>query len=520
LSKPLSDHVKVVAIIQPGGNVAHVYSHEAYRELNVKPKCYEDLLTGVKFNKDRDVIVLNDPDDDDLNRRRDINTFYHIVHARDSKQQRPGGPAASAGHVQHSTTGARILEQLRQKQKADREEEDRKKGLRGNMAGAHPSVAESGLEGGGGGDADEAETAFPPSWWSKVLSSDVTGVSRTTGQTATSLTSTSMAVSSDGAARVATLDEILSSQFNVMKHRLKGRTGRVILRLQGRGDMTLELRCDVAPRACANFLGLCARGAYDGTRFHRLISGFMIQGGKASGQRKAASSSEADGASRHRAEDRSLWGGDFADEFDDRLRHDGPGVLAMANSGRDTNRQQFYITFQSCHHLDRKHTIFGRVVDGMDVLQTLESIETDEKDRPVEDVVIAGTMVLANPAQEAEDLERDRLLKLIQARERASRPLHPRGRPLAAATADERQGQRSTPPPLLDVGRYLQARPAGGGVAAAAATSRATSGAATARDASGTKGNGGLREAVVSSSGALGRAAPSKGMKFGDFSAW
>jgi cyclophilin family peptidyl-prolyl cis-trans isomerase len=100
----------------------------------------------------------------------------------------------------------------------------------------------------------------------------------------------------------------------------------------------------------------------------------MIQGGKAK-----------DGD-----DDESLWGGAFTDEFDDRLKHIGVGVLSMANSGTNTNRQQFFMTFKSCNHLDRKHSIFGNVIDGTDLLTTMEKVPADKKERPIEPIRIIG----------------------------------------------------------------------------------------------------------------------------------
>jgi peptidyl-prolyl cis-trans isomerase-like protein 2 len=370
LTKPFADHTKIVAVIQrPEGNEANVYSYDAFHELNVKAKNYEDLISGKTFHKTKDVLILNDPNDDDLNRRRDINSFYHVTHGRELEQNK-----SNAGLVKHSMTATRIMEQL-QKKKDDEAKAATKK--RSAIESAINPTAQDGKR-------------------AKVLAEDVLGVKYNSGKSS-GATSTSMAVSYDVQAREATEEEILQARFAVMRKRKK--KGYVRLRTT-MGDLTFELHCDIAPRTCTNFIGLCQAGKYDDTRFHRLIPGFMIQGGKAK-----------DGE-----DDESLWGGAFTDEFDDRLKHTGVGVLSMANSGTHTNRQQFFITFKSCNHLDRKHSIFGNVIDGTDLLATMEKVPADKKERPIDPIQIIATEILVNPVKEAEDLESKRLQDLAEAR--------------------------------------------------------------------------------------------------------
>jgi cyclophilin family peptidyl-prolyl cis-trans isomerase len=120
-----------------------------------------------------------------------------------------------------------------------------------------------------------------------------------------------------------------------------------------KGDVTLELYADRAPNTINNFVFLANEGYYDNTTFHRVISGFMAQGGDPTGT--------GSGGPGYR----------FDDEFDPTLRHDGPGVLSMANSGASTNGSQFFITYAAQPHLDDKHSVFGRVIDGMGVMEQI-----------------------------------------------------------------------------------------------------------------------------------------------------
>jgi peptidyl-prolyl cis-trans isomerase B (cyclophilin B) len=113
-----------------------------------------------------------------------------------------------------------------------------------------------------------------------------------------------------------------------------------------RGDIKLELFEKETPKTVANFEKLAAQGFYDGLAFHRVIPDFMIQGGCPKG----------DGTGGP--------GYKFGDEFHPKLKHDGPGVLSMANAGPNTNGSQFFITHVPCPWLDGKHTVFGKVIDG------------------------------------------------------------------------------------------------------------------------------------------------------------
>lgn len=119
------------------------------------------------------------------------------------------------------------------------------------------------------------------------------------------------------------------------------------------GDIVAELYADKAPVTVNNFVFLARDGYYDGVTFHRVIKDFMAQGGDPTGSGR--------GGPGYR----------FADEFHPALRHDRAGILSMANAGPGTNGSQFFITYRDTPHLDGRHTVFGRVIGGMDVVEAI-----------------------------------------------------------------------------------------------------------------------------------------------------
>ncbi len=157
------------------------------------------------------------------------------------------------------------------------------------------------------------------------------------------------------------------------------------------GDITVELFEERVPRTVDNFVGLATgqkewtdpetgetkdgEPLYQDVLFHRIIEGFMIQGGDPTGTGRGGP------------------GYQFDDEFHDELGHDGPGVLSMANSGPNTNGSQFFITLDAQPHLDGRHSVFGKVIDGMDVVREIGSTPTDRNDKPTEDVVLESVAI-------------------------------------------------------------------------------------------------------------------------------
>ena len=131
-----------------------------------------------------------------------------------------------------------------------------------------------------------------------------------------------------------------------------------------RGEIVAELFADKAPLTVENFVNLARGGFYDGTTFHRVIAGFMAQGGDPTGTGRGGP------------------GYQFGDEFHADLRHDGPGVLSMANAGPGTNGSQFFITYGATPHLDDRHSVFGRVTEGMDVLNSIRERDPGRDPNP------------------------------------------------------------------------------------------------------------------------------------------
>ncbi|EMR11450.1 peptidyl-prolyl cis-trans isomerase-like 1 [Pneumocystis murina B123] len=154
-------------------------------------------------------------------------------------------------------------------------------------------------------------------------------------------------------------------------------TGNVVLETS-MGPITIELYYNHAPKTCKNFYELSRRGYYNNIIFHRVIPDFIIQGGDPTGTGRGGS---------------SIYGDKFEDEIHPDLKHTGAGVISMANSGPGTNGSQFFITLAATPWLDGKHTIFGRVKQGMKVVQRIGLVKTDSNDRPEEDIKIRRAIV-------------------------------------------------------------------------------------------------------------------------------
>lgn len=149
-----------------------------------------------------------------------------------------------------------------------------------------------------------------------------------------------------------------------------------------KGDIVLEMMEKDAPTTVANFAKLAKSGFYDGTKFHRVIAGFMIQGGDPQTKDDSLAVRWGTGGPGYK----------FADEIHGNNKNT-VGTISMANAGPNTNGSQFFINTAVNSPLDTKHTVFGTVVSGMDVVKTIEHCETNEMDRPLEPQIIERVLV-------------------------------------------------------------------------------------------------------------------------------
>ncbi|KIE00380.1 Peptidyl-prolyl cis-trans isomerase, cyclophilin-type, partial [Metarhizium majus ARSEF 297] len=363
--KIFTDNTHIVAIRH--GTYANVFAWETVERMNIKAKLWQDLVDDEPFSR-ADIITLQDPKNA---ASRNLEQFKYIKDGEGAQLTKEQEEERNAGGINAGALGSMGDKVLKAKAAVEKARKAREAGgdvNRSSGALTKPSATSTG--------PSSIMAASQPAIKNKKLAANAAAY--TTGKAAASFTSTGLTPETSGERALLTDEEFMLKPKRV---KTKG-YARIETNL---GDLTVELHTDTAPRAVWNFIRLAQTGYYKGVAFHRNIPNFMIQGGDPSGTGKGGS---------------SIWGKYFNDEFDGPLTHNSRGILSMANKGKNTNSSQFFITYKATPHLDRKHTIFGLVVDGKDVLSKMEAVQTDGSNRPLNKIFIRDVVVFVDPFEE------------------------------------------------------------------------------------------------------------------------
>ncbi|XP_016146770.1 peptidyl-prolyl cis-trans isomerase-like 2 [Sinocyclocheilus grahami] len=320
----------------------NVFSNEAVEQLNIKTKSYKDLLTDEPFTR-QDLITLQDPTNLD---KFNVSDFFHVKN--NMKVLDPDEEKAKQSPSYHlKSTNMETRETLAELYR------DYK------------------------GDELLASTMKEPE---AKKTDKLNAAHYSTGRVSASFTSTAMAP--------ATTHEADAISDDTVRYQYVKKKGYVRLHTN-KGDVNVELHCDKIQQGCYwreivlllisyTCSPLCLISIFSPLlAFLSLL--LCVLGGE------------------------SYWGKPFKDEFRPNLSHTGRGILSMANSGPNTNKSQFFITFRSCTYLDRKHSVFGRVVGGLETLTALENVESDPKtDKPKSEIKLLSTTVFVDPYEEAD----------------------------------------------------------------------------------------------------------------------
>ncbi|KAI0386141.1 hypothetical protein F5Y04DRAFT_116396 [Hypomontagnella monticulosa] len=367
--KVFTDNTHIVAIRH--GTYANVFAWETVEKMNIKAKMWRDLVDDAEFGRS-DIITLQDPQNA---ASRDLSQFQHLKDGGEALLTKEQEDERKEGNVNINALGRVGDKVLRAKEAVEKARRERE----------------------AGGDINRASKAVTKSSGKGVVQKSMiqdkkqayNAAAYTTGRAAASFTSTGLTPETSGERATLTDEEYMLKPKRV---KIKG-YARIETNL---GDLNIELQTEYAPRAVWNFTRLAQKGYYKGVAFHRNIKNFMIQGGDPTGTGRGGT---------------SIWGKNFQDEFDGPLTHDSRGIISMANKGKNTNSSQFFITYRPVKHLDRKHTIFGKVAGGMDVLKKMEAVDTDGSDRPLNKIFIKDIVVYLDPFDEflKQKAERDKV---------------------------------------------------------------------------------------------------------------
>ncbi|KAL2201586.1 hypothetical protein P885DRAFT_25462 [Corynascus similis CBS 632.67] len=367
--KVFTDNTHIVAIRH--GNYANVFAWETVERMNIKAKMWRDLVDDVEFGR-KDIITLQDPQNA---ASRDLSQFKYLQEGQDALLTKEQAEQREQGGINVDALGRIGDKVLRAKEAVERARQARATGGDVNRLAKSLANSSSKLS-----SSSSTPTSRTPSIQEKKLAPNAAAY--TTGLAAASFTSTGLTPSTSGERAVLSDEEWMLHPRRI-KHKGYARLETNL------GPLTLELHTETAPKAVWNFVRLAQRGYYRGVRFHRNIRNFMIQGGDPTGSGRGG---------------QSVWGKSFADELEGPHVHDARGVVSMANKGKNTNSSQFFITYRPAKHLDRKHTVFGRVVDGADNDTTLARMEAapveEGTNRPIDDIIINEVVVLIDPFEE------------------------------------------------------------------------------------------------------------------------
>jgi peptidyl-prolyl cis-trans isomerase-like 2 len=356
--KVFTDNTHIVALKNSG----NVFSWDTIERLNIKPKNWRDLVTDEEFTR-KDIITLQDPQNIES---RNLSSFKYLKDGTSTlseKEEAERSDPLNNVNVSALGSSAKII---KAKEAVARARAEREKGLDPNRVGS--SDKKNAL----------STTRKDVATSSSTKALPYNAAIHSTGKAAASFTSTGLTPHT--AAERATLTD---EEFMLKPKRVKING---YARMQtNHGEINIELYPEFAPKAVWNFIQLAKGGHYRDLIFHRNIRNFMIQGGDPTGTGRGGT---------------SIWGKNFADEIEGPLTFDSRGILAMANKGKNTNSSQFFIIYRPTKHLDRKHTIFGKVVEGMDTLTRLENVKTDDKDKPIEPIKLIDVVVFLDPFEE------------------------------------------------------------------------------------------------------------------------
>jgi peptidyl-prolyl cis-trans isomerase-like protein 2 len=425
LQKVFTDNSVIVAIKTSG----HVYSKEAVTKLNFGTKNLHDLISGEAFTR-ADVITLQDPND---NAR--VRTIDKFVHQQQLKEE-----AEKDGSVTKAVGMKRVFDAVSER---EAKRQAAAPPAQPRLVAAKPAAR----------TAEEAMAHY------------------STGAASGSFTSTAVPIQTVNVRARKSEDAIREEFYATVKKKGYARLHT------SHGNINIELHADLCPRACENFVEHALSGYYNGVIFHRNIPKFMIQGGDPTGTGRGGESiwektGEMPGYMSMPGEGGiggvakgTQWkkgNGRFQDEIRETLKHSGRGILSMANSGPNTNGSQFFITYAQVPHLNGKHTVFGRTVGGLEVLDKMEAVPTDDADRPKTPITIKKITIFVNPFEEARKANKAKTEKQAkEANEKAARAADPDagrvggwmkdgGRRAAAAPASSKGGGGG-------VGKYLNA---------------------------------------------------------------